>query len=117
MEIEQMSIDHSAEQAHCRRTAALAVELGRRTGVPAEPLAKAALLHHSLEPLQHASGLGRLAWHVVCGDDERKIADIVQVSNLLDERMEGLEFEFQEIETILEEIQGFAGLEGFDPAL
>ena len=112
-----MSLDHSAEQAHCRRTAALAVELGRRAGVAAEPLAQAALLHHSLEPLRHSSGLGRLAWQVVAGDDARRIADIVQVCNLVDEQLEALEFEYKEVETILEEIQSFAAFEGFDPAL
>jgi HD-like signal output (HDOD) protein len=112
-----MSLDHSAEQAHCTRTAALAVELGRRAGIAAEPLVQAALMHHSLEPLQHSSGLGRLAWRVVAGEDSRRIADIVQVCNLVDEQMEALEFEFKEVETILEEIQSFAVFEGFDPAL
>ena len=112
-----MSRDHSIEEAHCRRTAALAVEVGRRAGVAAEPLAQAALLHHSMEPLRHSSGLGRLAWQVVGGDEPRKIADIVQVCNLVDEQLEALEFEYKEIETILEEIQSFAAFEGFDPAL
>jgi hypothetical protein len=109
--------DHSAEEAHYRRTAALAVELGRRAGVAPEPLAQAALLHHSMEPLRHSSGLGRLAWQVVGGDDARRIADIVQVCNLVDEQLEALEFEYKEVETILEEIQSFAALEGFDPSL
>jgi HD-like signal output (HDOD) protein len=112
-----MSHDRSAEEAHCRRTAALAVEVGRRAGVALEPLAQAALLHHSMEPLRHSSGLGRLAWQVVGGDDARKIADIVQVCNLVDEQLEALEFEYKDIETILEEIQSFASLEGFDPRL
>lgn len=112
-----MPFDPSAEQAHCRRTAALAVELGRRAGVAAQPLAQAALMHHSLEPLRHATGLGRLAWQVVAGDDARGIAGIVQVCNLVDERFEALEFEFQEVETILDEIRSFAAFEGFDPAL
>ncbi|MCX6629527.1 MAG: HDOD domain-containing protein [Candidatus Solibacter sp.] len=112
-----MSLDDTAEQAHCRRTAALAVELGRRAGVAVEPLAQAALLHHSLEPLRHSSGLGRLAWQVLCGDDQRRIADIVQVCNLVDEQMEALEFEYKEVETIFEEIQSFAAFEEFDPAL
>jgi HD-like signal output (HDOD) protein len=112
-----MSRDHPAEQAHCGRTAALAVELGRRAGVAAEPLAQAALLHHSLEPLRLSSGLGRLAWQVVGGDDACRIADIVQVCNLVDEQLEALEFEYKEVEVILEEIQSFAALEGFDPAV
>ena len=77
----------------------------------------AALLHHSLEPLYHSSGLGRLAWQVVAGDDARRIADIVQICNLLDEQLEALEFEYKEVETILGEIQSFAPLGGFDPAL
>src|ERR1019366_8373849 len=97
-----MSLNDSAEQVHCRRTAALAVELGRRAGVAAEPLAQAALLHHSLEPLRQSSGLGRLAWQVVGGDDARRVADIVQVCNLVDEQFEALEFEHKEVETILE---------------
>jgi HD-like signal output (HDOD) protein len=112
-----MSPDHPAEQAHCRRTAALAVELGRRAGVAAQPLAQAAMLHHSLDPLRHSTGLGRLAWHVVAGDDAHGIAGIVQVCNLVDEQLEALEFEFKEVETILDEIRSFAAFEGFDPAL
>jgi len=70
-----------------------------------------------MEPLRHSSGLGRLAWQVVGGDDARRIADIVQVCNLVDEQLEALEFEHKEIETILDEIQSFAALESFDPAL
>jgi HD-like signal output (HDOD) protein len=112
-----MSLDHSAEQAHCQRTAALAVELGRCAGVESQPLTHAALLHHTLEPFRHSSGLSRLAWQVVAGDDSRRIADIVQVCHLLDEQLEALEFEFKEVETILEEIQGLAAFEGFDPSL
>jgi HD-like signal output (HDOD) protein len=112
-----MSLNHSAEQVPCRRTAALAVELGRRAGVAAQPLAQTALLHHSLEPLRHSSGLGRLAWQVVAGGDARGIADIVQVCNLVDEQLEALEFEYKEVATILEEIRSFAAFEGFDPAL
>ena len=112
-----MSPDDSAAQAHCRRIAALAVELGRRAGVPAEPLAQAALLHHALEPLRHSRGLDRLAWQVVGGDDARRIADIVQICNLVDEQLESLEFEHKEVDTILEEIRSFAVFEGFDPAL
>jgi HD-like signal output (HDOD) protein len=62
--------------------------------------------------------LGRLAWQVVCGDDDvRGIADIVQVCNLVDEQFEALEFQYKEVETILEEIQSFAAFDGFDPAL
>jgi HD-like signal output (HDOD) protein len=117
MVVDPMSLDHSAEQAHYTRTAALAIEVGRRAGVAAEPLAQAALLHHSLEPLRHSSGLGRLAWKVVAGEDSRRIADIVQICNLFDEQIEALEFEYKEIETILDEIQSFAAFEGFDPGL
>ena len=112
-----MSLDHSAEQAHCQRTATLAVELGRCAGVAAQPLAHAALLHHSQEPFCLSGSLNRLAWQVAGGDDARRIADIVQVCNLLDERLQTLEFEYQEIDTILAEIQGLAASEGFDPAL
>ena len=112
-----MSLDHSAEEAHCRRTAALAVEVGRRAGVPAEPLAEAALLHHSLEPLRHSSGLGRLAWQVIAGEDARRIAGIVQICNLFDEQIEALEFEFKDVDIILDEVQSFAAFEAFDPAL
>jgi hypothetical protein len=112
-----MSNDDSAEHAHCQRTAALAAELGRNAGVAAQPLTDAALLHHTLEPLRHSSGLSRLGWQVVAGDDSRRIADIVRICNLLDEQLEALEFEFKEVETILEEIQGLAAFEGFDPSL
>jgi HD-like signal output (HDOD) protein len=112
-----MSLDHTAEHAHCRRTAALAVELGRRAGIAAEPLAHTALMHHSLGPLRHSSGLSRLAWQVVAGDDARRIADIVEICNLLDEQMEALEFEHKEIDGIFEEIRGLGTIVGFDPAL
>jgi len=112
-----MNLDPTAEQAHCRRTAALAVELGRRVGLPRGPLEHTALLHHGLDTFRHSSGLGRLAWQVIAGDDGRRIADIVQICNLLDEQMESLEFEFKEVDTILDEIQGFAVFEGYDPAL
>ena len=112
-----MSPEDSAEHAHLRRTAALAVELGRRVGVPPEPLVQTALLHHSLEPFGHSSGLGRLAWQVVAGDEMRRIADIVQVCNLVDEQFEALEFEHKDVDIILDEIQSFAAFEGFDPVL
>ncbi|MEO8595384.1 MAG: HDOD domain-containing protein [Candidatus Solibacter sp.] len=112
-----MSMDPTVEQAHCRRTAALAVEVGRRTGVPLAPLEQAALLHHALDPFRQSSGLGRLAWQVVAGHDGRRIADIVQMCNLIDEQMEGLEFEFKETAAILDEIETFAVFEGFDPHL
>jgi HD-like signal output (HDOD) protein len=112
-----MSLDHTAEHAHCRRTAALAVELGRCAGVASQPLIHGAVLHHTLEPLRHSSGLSRLAWQVLAGDDSRRIADIVQICNLLDEQLEALEFEFKETDTILEEIQGLAVFEGFDPGM
>jgi HD-like signal output (HDOD) protein len=112
-----MSLDPTVVQAHCRRTAALAVELGRRTGLPRGPIEQTALLHHSLDTLRHSSGLARLAWQVVAGNDARRISDIVQICNLVDEQMESLEFEFKEVDTILDEIQGFAVFEGYDPAL
>jgi HD-like signal output (HDOD) protein len=112
-----MSLDHTAEHAHCQRTAALAVELGRCAGVASQPLIHAAVLHHTLEPLRDSSGLSRLAWQVLAGDDSRRIADIVQICNLLDEQLEALEFEFKEVDAILEEIQGLAAFEGFDPSL
>jgi HD-like signal output (HDOD) protein len=113
-----MILDQSAQQAHCRRIAALAVELGRRAGVAAQPLVQAAHMHDLLDPLQHSSGLGRLAWHVVGGDDNAPIvAGIVRLCNLFDEQMEALEFEYKEVDAILAEIQSFAAFEGFDPAL
>ena len=110
-------MDPTVEQAHCRRTAALAVEIGRRTGLPLGPIEQTALLHHSLESYRQTTGLGRLAWHVVAGEDARRIGDIVQLCNLVDEQMEGLEFEFKELDTILDEIQSFAVFEGYDPGL
>ena len=64
-----------------------------------------------------SSGLNRLAWQVVAGDDGRRIADIVQICHLLDEQMQALELEYKEVDTILAEIQGLAASEGFDPAL
>ena len=68
-----------------------------------------------MEPLRHSSGLGRLAWQVVGGDDARRIADIVQVCNLVDEQLESLEFEYKEIDTILGGDSELCGFEGFDP--
>lgn len=115
--IDLITLDHSAEQAHCQRTAALAVELGRCAGVAAQPLTHAALLHHSLEPFVPSSGLSRLACQVVAGGDARRITDIVRICHLFDEQLQALEFEFKEVETILAEIQALAASEGFDPAL
>jgi HD-like signal output (HDOD) protein len=100
-------------------------------GLPAsiEPtLGRVALSHHSLEMTRYTTPLGRLAWNVVCGGerDNRDPGDprqlqaligIVRACNLLDEQLESLQFEYKDTDTILDEIQSFAPLEGFDPAL
>src|ERR1017187_8327684 len=116
-----MHIPDSAIESHCRRTAALAVEIARHARVDPSAVHQAAMLHHALDGAvagaRGGGGLGRLAWEVVCGNQAREISGIVQVSNLLDEQMEGLEFEYKETAEILDEIQSFAAFEGFDPAL
>ena len=113
----QMILDQFAQEAHCKRIAALAVELGRRAGIDAQALTQAALLHDSLDALGDSTGLGRLAWQVVAGDQADCAAGIVRVCHFVDERMEGLEFEYQDIDSILEEIRSFSVFEHFDPAL
>jgi HD-like signal output (HDOD) protein len=116
-----MNNEDSAIESHCRRTAALAMEIARRAGVDRAAVQKAAMMRHALDGSgafdRAGGGLGRLAWEVVCGEQAREISGIVQVSNLLDEQMEALEFEYKEMDEILDEIQSFAWFEGFDPAL
>jgi len=121
----------SAILAHCRRVAALAMEISRMAGFPAsiEPmLGQVALSHHSLEMTRHSTPLGRLAWNVVCGGERddgtpdrqwqpQAVAGIVRVCNLVDEQFEALQFEYKDTDTIFDEIRSFAPLEGFDPAL
>ncbi len=124
-----MSTSESAIELHCRRTAAVAVEVGMRAGVDLAAVRRAALLHHAMPgPVpggcagggigaRGGGGLGRLAWEVVCGEQARDIHGIVQISNLLDEQLEALEFEYRDMDDILDEIQSFAYFEGFDAAL
>jgi len=144
---------NSGTAGHCRRVAALAVEVNRRAGLPSclDPLLKqAAHFHHALDLILDSTPLGRLAWDVLCADkldaasaapapvgpelrtvlsifyhqpipdapeELRTLASILAICNLVDEQIEQLQFEFRGIDTILDEIQGFAALEGFDPAL
>jgi HD-like signal output (HDOD) protein len=144
---------NAAVTCHCRRVAALAVEIGRRAGIPStlEPvLQQAAQFHHSLDLIIDPTPLGRLAWDVLCADrldaapspppivgpelqtvlaifhrrpvsdappKLRTLAGILTICNLVDERIEALQFEYRGIDTILDDIQSFAVLEGFDPAL
>jgi HD-like signal output (HDOD) protein len=112
-----MNMDRSSYEAHCRRTAALANEIGRGLGLESGALVQAALLHDSLDPVEHSHGLGRLAWRVVGGDRAGLTAAIVRLANLVDDSLEGLEFEYQETDSILEEIRSFAVLEGIEPEL
>jgi HD-like signal output (HDOD) protein len=112
---------------HHRRVTALALEISRLAGLPAsiEPmLAHVARSHHALDMTGCPTPLGRLAWNVVCGgerdDDPRQLqalVGIVRVCNLLDEQIESLQFDYKDTDTILDEIQSFAPLEGFDPSL
>lgn len=115
----------SAVLSHCRRVTALALEIGRMAGVPAsiEPmLGRVALSHHALEITRYPTPLSRLAWNVVCGGESddtqlQALIGIVRVCNLVDEQLESLQFDYKDTDTILDEIQSFASLEGFDPAL
>ena len=121
----------SAVLSHYRRVTALALEISRMAGLPAsaEPmLAQVAQSHHALDMTRCPTPLGRLAWNVVCGGerDDREPGDpqqlqalvgAVRVCNLLDEQIESLQFDYKDTDTILDEIQSFAPLEGFDPAL
>jgi hypothetical protein len=121
----------SAVLSHCRRVTALALEIGRMAGLPAsiEPmLGRVARSHHALEMTRSPSPLGRLAWNVVCGGERdgrdpsdpgqlQALIGIVRVCNLVDEQLESLQFDYKDTDTILDEIQSFAPLEGFDPAL
>ena len=113
---------------HGRRVAALAIEISRMAGFSAamQPmLDQAARFHHYLDMSRHSTPLSRLAWSVVCGDEGTEdaqrqleaVTGIVRLCNLVDERFEALPFDYQDVETILDEVQSFAPLEGFDPAL
>jgi HD-like signal output (HDOD) protein len=114
--------------SHGRRVAALAIEISRMAGYSAamQPmLDQAGRFHHLLEMTIHSTPLCRLAWDVVCEDDgsqnaqrqREAVVGIVRLCNLVDEQFEALQFEYKDVETILDEIQSFAPLEGFDPAL
>jgi HD-like signal output (HDOD) protein len=85
-------------------------------------LGRVALSHHALEMTRYPTPLGRLAWNVVCGGERddtqlQALVGIVRVCNLVDEQLESLQFDYKDTDTILDEIQSFAALEGFDPAL
>jgi hypothetical protein len=57
---------------HCRRVAALSLEVSREAGVPSNlvpVLEQAANLHHSLDLMLDPTPLGRLARDVLCADD------------------------------------------------
>jgi HD-like signal output (HDOD) protein len=128
--VEQEDRD-SATLSHCRRVAALAMEIGRMAGFSpsTQPLIEqVARLHHSLDMAMHPTPLGRLAWNVIFAGEKddagpgvpgevQAVAGIVRLCNLVDERFEALQFDYQGVETILDEIQSFAPLEGFEPAL
>ncbi len=122
MSMEQGDQD-SALFSHGRRVAALAMEISRIAGLSASlrrMLEEAARVHHSLEMTRHPTPLGRLAWNVACGDEEGQLetaAGIVRLCNLLDEQFEALQFDYKDADAILDDLQSFGPLEGFDPAL
>src|SRR5271169_5034805 len=61
----------AAMLGHCRRVAALALEVSRSAGIPSgleALLEQAAELHHSLDLMLDPTPLGRLAWDVLCAD-------------------------------------------------
>lgn len=80
----------SAILSHCRRVAALAMEIGRMSGISAAP-----------------DGLRRV----------EAVAGIVRLCNLVDEQFESLQFGYKDVETIFEAIQRLGLQEGFDPSL
>jgi len=116
--------------AHCRRVAALAMEISRLAGLSASPqplMEQAARFHHSFELTSH-SALGRLAREVAGRDDQdrgapgdprqhRALAGIVRLCSMVDEQFEALPYDHKDVDTILDEIESFAPLEGFHPAL
>src|ERR1035438_4132964 len=121
----------SALVSHGRRVAALAMEIIPGAAFSASMqrmLEDAARLHHSLEMTRHPTPLGRLAWNVACGGDGddrshggprqlQTVAGIIRLCSLLDEQFEALQFDFKDADAILDDLQRFAPLEGFDPAL
>ena len=117
---------NAATHRHCRRVAALALEVARASGLPSslDPvLEQAALFHHSLDLARKPKPLDRLALDVLGAEGFDGISElhmlkgIVAMCNLVDEQIEALEFEPKEIDEILEEISEFAAFEGFDPCL
>lgn len=114
--MEQGDVD-SAILSHCRRVAALAMEISRMAGF------STAQFHCALDTA------GPPAWSGArCGaenDDEAPgglrriaaVAGIVRLCNLVDEQFEALQFGYRDVETIFDAIQRQAPQEGFDPAL
>ena len=116
----------AATHRHCRRVAALALEVSRASGLPSrlDPvMEQTALFHHSLDPVRKPKPLDRLALAVLGAEalddvpEFRMLNGILAMCNLVDEQIEALEFEPKEIDEVLDEIGEFAGFEGFDPGL
>lgn len=126
-----MGDQDSALFSHGRRVAALTMEISRIAGFSASTrrmLEEAARCHHSLDMTRRPTPLGRLAWSVACGGEAddgshggagqlRTVAGIVRLCNLLDEQFEALQFDHKDTDAILDDLQSFAPLEGFDAAL
>lgn len=99
--------------SHCRRVAALAMEISRMMGfaAAAQPLLEqAARLHHSPQMTGQPETPGVPRQH-------RAVAGMVRLCSLVDERLEALPFDNQDVEIIFDELERRAPLEGFDPAL
>jgi len=105
--VDQGDVD-SAILAHCRRVAALAMEIGRMAGLPA-PFAGPAwdAMGGSQEDHGSPDGLRQV----------EELAGIVRLCSLLDQQFESLQFGYKDLETIFDAVRALAGHEGFDPSL
>ncbi len=129
-----------AQDGHCKRVAALSIEVSRGAGLPLwcdRVLQQAAELHHTGGISSAPTPLERLAWDMACDGAEvqtvlalfnsrrparspsvlHTLAGILRLCNLVDEQLESFEFEHRDIGEVLDEIAGLAELEHFDPAL
>jgi HD-like signal output (HDOD) protein len=105
--MEQGDMD-SAILSHCRRVAALAMEVSRMARLPA------ALLH-SIDPTSPPEPPDLLAPPGL--RQVETVAGIIRLCSLVDQQFEALQFGYEDVETILDEIQRSAPGVGFDPAL
>ncbi|MEX2262018.1 MAG: HDOD domain-containing protein [Bryobacteraceae bacterium] len=128
--------ESSGQQAHCRRVAAIAMEVGTRLGLPSNSvriIEHTSLRHHASSLPLSESAFGRLMkdlfgpqWESLADAKGAEptaagkagwVAQIVEVANLLDEHIEGMPYDDQPIDEFFEELSRMARGGLFEPAI